>query len=92
MWQLITLYKNVPNFPKKRYIGDNTSPKFVQQRCKHLSEYLNHIIQLPGILDVPEMRTFLMTTLSTKGFPSPLHSEVIHPLRLCKDEPKSREI
>jgi len=64
--KLKTLYKNVPPFPGKKFVG-NTSPKFVQKRCRRLEEYLNKIITFPGIFDIEEVLTFLMTTISSKG-------------------------
>lgn len=64
--KLKTLYKNVPKFPGKKYVG-NTAPRFVQKRCRQLEAYLNKIITFPGAFDVEEVRTFLMTTISSKG-------------------------
>jgi len=60
-------YPDVPSFPPKKYFGDNTSPKFIKKRCRKLTKYLNQAFQLPGILEIDEVRTFLTTTTSHKG-------------------------
>lgn len=57
----------IPKFPKKRYLGNNTSHKFIQKRCQKIGQYLNEMMQLPGILDIEEVKTFLTTSLSAKG-------------------------
>lgn len=65
--QLKEIYKDLPTFPKKRYLRNNTAPKFIQHRCQKLADYMNRVINYPGILDVEEMRIFVTTTLSAKG-------------------------
>jgi len=58
----------LPYFPKKRFLGRNTDPKFVQKRCVKITFYLNEIAKLPGVMDVPAVTEFLNTTIfSTKG-------------------------
>jgi hypothetical protein len=42
-------------FPGKKWIGDNTSEKFIKERCKQLEDYLNKMMELPGILDIEEV-------------------------------------
>ncbi|KAL6058080.1 Rho guanine nucleotide exchange factor (GEF) 17 [Balamuthia mandrillaris] len=60
-------YKNIPKFPGKRYLRDNTDPKFIMKRCQKLTRWLNEVWQLPGILELEEVRTFFTTTISAKG-------------------------
>jgi len=57
----------LPKFPKKRYLGNNTSPKFIQKRCQKIGHYLNEMMELPGIFEIEEVITFLTTSLSAKG-------------------------
>jgi len=61
------LYQKVPSFPKKRYIGSSTSPKFIEKRCAKLSDYLNNLTTLPGVMENQAMQIFCATTLSGKG-------------------------
>lgn len=56
----------MPSFPKKKLIG-NMKPAFIQKRMRKIETYLNQVIKFPGILDVPEVHTFLTTTISAKG-------------------------
>ena len=56
----------MPSFPKKKLIG-NMKPTFIQKRMRKIETYLNQVIKFPGILDVPEVHTFLTTTISAKG-------------------------
>lgn len=52
-------------FEGKKLIG-NTDEKFLQKRARKLSTYLDGIVKLDNILNIPEVRSFLMTTVSAK--------------------------
>ena len=56
----------LPKFPGKKLIG-NTDEKFLQKRARQLSNYLDGIVKLENILKIPEVRSFLMTTVSAKN-------------------------
>ena len=56
----------LPPFPRKKLIG-NTDEKFLQKRSRELTQYLQGIVKLEGILKHEEVRTFLTTTVSAKN-------------------------
>lgn len=65
---LVTVYGEaaLPPFPAKRLIG-NTSESFLQKRSRELNAYLDGIVNLKDVLQVPQVRSFLTTTVSAKN-------------------------
>jgi hypothetical protein len=55
----------LPPFPRKKLLG-NTDEKFLQKRSRQLTQYLQGIVKLEGVLKHIEVRTFLTTTVSAK--------------------------
>lgn len=65
--RLVEIYgeDKLPPFPRKKLIG-NTDEKFLQKRSRQLTQYLQGIVKLEGILKHQEVRAFLTTTVSAK--------------------------
>ncbi len=66
--RLVEIYgeDKLPAFPRKKLIG-NTDEKFLAKRSRQLTQYLEGIVKLEGILKHPEVRAFLTTTVSAKN-------------------------
>ena len=59
--------KSLPNIPSKKRLRDNSCLHFIKKRCNALQEYLNNIIALDNILNVPEFEKFMKTTIAQDG-------------------------